>query len=148
MADNNGIYALTQFLYDNAEIVLHKYLGLPHNLPVEVMAEGFFGGYLLTWLLQAGSNHVVDKITPGFDYNDFPLLEKIAVVGLPLVTFIFGVVSPEYFTQITNSQPMGNLGIAMAYLGGTFAVGQDLKKRRLETHKEEIKSLENKLKRS
>ena len=131
--EDGGLYDLTQWLFDKTEVAIHDYYGLPHNLPLEVVAEGFVGAYLLTRGLQITSKYVVNKGFAYFDELVLPTLEEICQVGIPIMLIAYAVTHPEVLT----SNLMDNLGIGAAYLGGFLAAKQDLDKRK-ETVLEEM----------
>lgn len=124
--EDGGLYNLTQWLFDKTEVAIHDYYGLPHNLPLEVVVEGFVGAYLLTRGLQIASKYVVSKVIPYFDELGLPILEKICQFGIPIALISYAATHPEVLT----SNIMDNLGIGAAFSGGFLAAKQDLDKRK------------------
>ena len=122
---DQGLYKLTQYLFDKIHNILPEKL---HNLPIEVVIEGYFGAYFLTRALQLGSKNIASKIIPDFDRKALPKLERICEFGLPAAFLTYSLIEPHGARDLIYNKPMDNLGIFMAYLGGITAAEQDLNK--------------------
>ncbi len=122
---DKGIYKLTQAPFDFAHTILPEKL---HNLPAEVMIEGFAWTYALTFGLQKASK-CIDKVINDFDENIFPWFERACVIGIPAALVLYALIDQEGAQYWIDNKPMDNLGISMAYLGGLARAVPDLNKK-------------------
>lgn len=130
---DRGLYKITQRGYDFVHNILPEKL---HNLPAEVMIEGFAGAYLLTRGLQWTSENVVDKYVweympdyvkehfPSFHNNILPKLERACEIGIPLSLAAYLAYKPKNLKKWRD-----NLGMILAFTAGVIAAEQDLRKR-------------------
>lgn len=130
---DKGLYKITQaahdFFHDN---VIHKIIPEEfHNLPAEIAFEGIVGAYLLIKGLQLASEHVVDKIIPGYHEKVLPVLEKACKYGFPAALGAYILLYPDGATEVINNHPMDNWGILLAYVTGVKLVNKDLEKRKM-----------------
>jgi len=117
-------------VYDLVDRLYHSVMdGMPKKLQERAKLSAFVlagsGSALLVNSLQWTSEHLVDKIIPGFDNYALPPLEMTCLVGIHLLPLAYAMVKPEKIIDILDNHLVYASGMLGVYFGSTIAALQD-----------------------
>jgi len=120
------------------DVVDTLYRSVMDNMPqalqersmISAFALGSVGTFGVVRGLQWLSKNVVAKVTPDFHHRVLPTLERLCLVSMAAIPFVYAAVDPEGAREIMTQHPTYTSGMAGVYVGSILGALKGLKEER------------------